>query len=25
MCAGSFDFRTRTYSERLLVLGELMT
>jgi len=24
-CAGTFDFRTRTFSERLLVLGELLT
>jgi sortase (surface protein transpeptidase) len=24
-CAGTFDFRTRTFSERLLVIGELIT
>jgi LPXTG-site transpeptidase (sortase) family protein len=24
-CAGTFDFRTRSFSERLLVMGELMT
>ena len=24
-CAGAFDFRTRTFSERLLVIGELVT